>query len=288
MTGVQTDNSRNFILSVFSHIKTVLLNKAMFFIAIILGMAIVFTAIGIMLQILTSEHSIIPFNELTRLITFSILVFIGALLPLSAIIYASFLTLIDQNTSLGEAFSHSLSHIGSLLKLAIIIGIACVIIGSILFNYREMQGFSFRPVVVIIKGILKMTSHIMNNTLIWIAIWVIPIIIIYCRWFVIFPVCILENKKTIDTFGRSRQLTKGYRLYIFAIILILFIIQTIVVMALQHIQISSNLSFLLVNILGNLGYFLILLITTCVYYELRLRKEPEELNALIKNNYYYK
>jgi len=55
-----------------------------------------------------------------------------------------------------------------------------------------------------------------------IMLLVVPGIILALMWFVIVPVCMVENTSVTQTFGRSRALTKGHRGKIFLLILMYF------------------------------------------------------------------
>ncbi|SHN57556.1 hypothetical protein [Desulfovibrio litoralis] len=284
MTGVQANNSRNFILSVLSNVKTVLSKKLMFFIVVTLGVAAMSIAMDAIKSMTESRMNIIL---LILFIIFIIVFFSFVFLSFGAFIYASFLTLLDQKVNIGEAFSHALSYIWSFLGLGLMTGLAFFIIiaipalvTAVLFNFAMDENLLYLFAIVL----------------------AIPMLILYLMWYVTFPVCILDNERIMDTFGRSRQLTEGYRLHIFGILVIFGLIDLLgsaiglfpvllTDLGLLYLSTSTIVSIGIIfnfigEILSYLSFFLTPIVITCVYYELRLRKEPEALNNLIKNNYY--
>ncbi|SHN57548.1 hypothetical protein [Desulfovibrio litoralis] len=281
MTGVQTDNSRNFILSVFSHIKTVLLNKAMFF--SLISIAFIIVVMEMMFPMFMSYV-----NTLINIIRLIVYV-LGAILIWGAIIYASFLALINKKINFRDIFYHSRSHIGSLLG---------TIWRSPAFGFAYFFLFFL---FLSVRYIATPYDYGDSNLFVFVII-LIPIMSICCIQFVTLPACIVENIDSVYTLERSKQLTKDYRLHIFGIIVILILIHITLLgslhwwieyyfMSFDEFDIRFfyyNIFDPIVTMLSYLSFFLTPIVITCVYYELRLRKEPAELNALIKSNYYYK
>ena len=111
----------------------------------------------------------------------------------------------------------------------------------------------------------------------------------------IVPVCVVEHAGTIEAFGRSRELTSGYRWPIFFVCLIYFIIGLIALFTIGALigvllvltttvlaeQASGAVIQAVANVVGTMvsSVFLSTLIAS-IYHELRLIKEGVGPDAL--------
>jgi uncharacterized membrane protein len=122
---------------------------------------------------------------------------------------------------------------------------------------------------------------------------VIPGIILALSWSVIAPVRVVENTGLIETFGRSRALTKGHRwrifwvLMMFGVILVLATFAMRLALGLSLVDENPATAFsvpaLIASGLVNVPLYGILAVAVAsIYYELRLVKEgvgPQQLAA---------
>ena len=118
---------------------------------------------------------------------------------------------------------------------------------------------------------------------------VTPVLILLCIWSLFVPCCVVERLGPVQSLSRSAQLTKGYRVQIFAIAFLYILLSQIAVslavgLATAFFPLPANpflLSsvFLLVHLLPQ-AYAPIVFATT--YYDLRTVKEgvsPEHLET---------
>lgn len=121
---------------------------------------------------------------------------------------------------------------------------------------------------------------------------IVPGLMLMCAWCVAVPVRVLESTGIGEAFGRSRELTKGYRWSIFALLLIYGIISMLVgfgvllvsgVAVSQASQVHGNVVYIVLTWLIQVVLAVITAVgTTAIYYELRTVKEgvsPQQLAA---------
>ncbi|WP_296678476.1 hypothetical protein [Novosphingobium sp.] len=87
-------------------------------------------------------------------------------------------------------------------------------------------------------GLTRMVPVIGLSILWWLGIWlgtvflIVPGLILLSMWSVALPAQIVEGRGIIDSFGRSRELTRGNRLSIFGVLFVLFLIYYAVIIIL--------------------------------------------------------
>jgi hypothetical protein len=68
---------------------------------------------------------------------------------------------------------------------------------------------------------------LMNEKL-GLIIFGIAVAILWCRWIVVIPVCVIEKRGAIESFHRSEKLTKGHRWKLLSLLAIMFVVQYII------------------------------------------------------------
>jgi hypothetical protein len=120
---------------------------------------------------------------------------------------------------------------------------------------------------------------------------IIPGIIVYLIFFVVFPVCVIEKRGIIETLQRSYELTKGQYTNIFAIIFLVGIVGYAVSAAFSFggdaiFRSSSILSVTLYSLANFTGTILVapvnLVVASMVYFALREEKEGFDLELRAK------
>ncbi len=115
---------------------------------------------------------------------------------------------------------------------------------------------------------------------------IIPGIILSCMWAVSYPALVIDRHGIFGSFGRSRQLTKGSRWTIFAILVILFILAIImsglaaltgpglgVFTGLPELQDAGALFFIASALSNTIIYIIGIAILAAMYLELRTIKD---------------
>lgn len=112
---------------------------------------------------------------------------------------------------------------------------------------------------------------------------VIPGIILMVMWYFAVPACVVESTGPIRSLGRSRELTKGYRWKIFALVIIVAIVNiiggqvlTVVATGLGGIWGYFAASIVWQGIAGGFGAVLI----AVAYYYLRVAKEGVDVDQI--------
>ena len=187
-----------------------------------------------------------------------VLSFIGTYMLQGAIVHVSINTLNGRKTSAGDAISVGAKLFLPLLCLAILMGFGLAI-GFILL--------------------------------------IVPGIILYVLWVVVAPVLVAEKRRVMQTFQRSRDLTRGHRWSIFALLVVYGIGSAVISFAIQGVGggaagaatviadgagpgmallVLTPLSAVVQGVIGSAG-------VAAIYYELRSAKEgvgPEQLASV--------
>lgn len=188
---------------------------------------------------------ILPMTQASNAIT-NIVDNILALVIEGAIAYGVFQVLRGQPASIGSAFSNGMNRVGTLIGLAIATGLL-IGIGMVLF--------------------------------------IVPGVILMCIWAVVIPVCVVEKKGLGECMSRSAELTKGYRLKIFGLFLLVGIV--IFVLAIIVVAIATAISAGSVIVMAILMLIVLLIpqafnnvMIAIIYYDLRAVKEGVSVDAL--------
>jgi len=161
--------------------------------------------------------------------------------------YAVFLALRDEDGSFGEILSHGLARLFALMAVALLSGL-CILMGLILL--------------------------------------IIPGIIVACVLAVTAQACVVEQLGALDSMNRSAALTKGYRLQIFGLYVVVGIIFFAIAFILAFV---FNLVFpgdgsVIGLVLGGIGNVIAVafdaVMCGIIYYDLRAVKEGVTLDSL--------
>lgn len=167
-----------------------------------------------------------------------------SLLSQAILVYASFQDMRGRQVNLSESLNVSLSRLVPILGLTILEGI-CIMIGFMLL--------------------------------------IVPGLILITMWFVAVPACIVERTGPWQSMVRSGQLSKGHRLKIFGIILLLYIVSAVVgyIVTIVFGAVGGTLFATIATLLWNGvwgAYFAIFVVVT--YYELRAVKEGVDIEQI--------
>lgn len=232
--------------SVLSRTMSVLFKKPVLFIILTL-IALIPSTIIVALLLLPAANSGNVGTILFVGLLGIIITWVLALILQGAIAYGVFKVLRGEKAGFGNSLGRGLASLGTLVLLSIIVGV-CIGVGYILL--------------------------------------VIPGIIISCILAVVVPVCVVEKRGVFECMGRSAELTKGNRLKIFAVFLIVGIIILIInklimpsiAIALPGTVITSIIGIILVVIPQTYQNVM----TAIIYYDLRAVKEGVSVDALAK------
>jgi hypothetical protein len=210
---------------------------------------------------LVTTISVIGFDSLVRddnsAITTLVFVWIPPMIGLimsaviqGAIAYAVFQVIMGGRASVGESVSRSVSKILALLAVAVLSGL----------------GVGFAGILLLFPGI-----------------------IVQCMWYVAASACVVERLGPIESLGRSRALTKGYRWQVFGVMALTFLMILLVNilfgflvrvftppdMALRNAitQIVTGLATLIPNAFVSV-------VAAVTYYRLRMVKESMTMESL--------
>jgi hypothetical protein len=170
-----------------------------------------------------------------------------------AITYAAFKIFMGDRASVPESLGRSFSRLPALLGLGGVIVLAVVALACV-------------------SGILGLIARVLA-----VLVFLVTFVIFFGAWYVGTQACIVENAGPMASLGRSWDLTKGYRLQITGMLLLVFILVLITTAIAQFIVnrvlgvgIAGSLFNMLVNLIpiafGNV-------MATVTYYRLRVVKE---------------
>jgi Membrane domain of glycerophosphoryl diester phosphodiesterase len=132
---------------------------------------------------------------------------------------------------------------------------------------------------IIVAGILAVLGVILGLILL-----IVPGLYLLTRWILIIPVIVLEGRSAGESFGRSRDLVKGFGWNVFGVIVltILILIGFRIALDLVLFPLSNAFqSFLTELISGTLATPFAALAWTLLYFRLREAKEPEPAAATV-------
>ncbi len=162
-----------------------------------------------------------------------------------AIAYAAFQVLRGEDVTIGDSMSRGLNEVVTLVLIAILTTLG-IVVGTILL--------------------------------------IVPGIILACMWAIVVPVCVVERRGTMDCLSRSAQLTKGYRLKIFALFLLVglatFLIAFVIAGLIGFVTGSEGLALLVASLVASLPVAFGAVMVAIVYFDLRAIQEGVSLDSL--------
>lgn len=112
---------------------------------------------------------------------------------------------------------------------------------------------------------------------------IVPGLILLAMWYVAVPACVVEKTGPIRSLGRSRELTKGYRWKIFALVVVVYIVSIVgnnvlVLLATALGGMAGQIGAMIIwqGIAGGFGSVLI----AVAYYYLRVAKEGVDVEQI--------
>ena len=157
--------------------------------------------------------------------------------------------------------------------------------------YQVLRGGKASIFSAISRGMARAGVLLVAAILMWLglslglAFFILPGIILFCLWSVTIPACVVEKLGPLASMRRSRELTKGHRLAIFGLLLILLFIFIAIILGLgliMHLQPDSGpsaFSFILPIAFLFLHSFANVMISI-IYYDLRSVKDGVSLDKL--------
>ena len=156
-------------------------------------------------------------------------------------VYFVFYTFKGEQASFGEAISKGLSRFFPLIVAAIIVAI----------------GKSLGMLLLIIPGI-----------------------IISCMWAVTIPACVVEKMGPLESISRSMELTKGHRVQIFGLFFVVQAFSSALEFVVELLSKFTGFGTLIVLPIHIIVYSFSTVMTTMMYYDLRVAKEGISIESL--------
>ena len=115
-------------------------------------------------------------------------------------------------------------------------------------------------------------------------LFVVPGLILMCMCYVSAPVCVVERLGAVDSITRSAQLTKGYRMKIFGLILVFIIIIFVATRIWFKLFLGTStgqiINFILLQVIVLIPFALANIMPSVIYFELRRVKEGVAVDSL--------
>jgi hypothetical protein len=111
---------------------------------------------------------------------------------------------------------------------------------------------------------------------------IVPGLYLITIWSVIIPAVVLEKRGVMESFGRSRELVRGYGWTVFGVILVTFVIELVagIVLSLVLHALPGEISRYLANVISNTLFAPFIAATlTCMYFRLKTLHEPIQVPA---------
>ena len=185
---------------------------------------------------------VLPASSGTMLFT-AVLGFVLGLVIQGAVAYTVYQILIGKNASIGDSVQRGLARAMPVFIASVLAGVG-VMLGMVLL--------------------------------------VVPGLILICMWYVAIPVCVVEKKGALDSLQRSAYLTKGNRLLIFGLVVLVGIVILIIngLTALIFIPLLGSVGQVLLYLFGAVPQAFSAVMTAIIYYELRCVKDGVTLDSL--------
>jgi hypothetical protein len=114
------------------------------------------------------------------------------------------------------------------------------------------------------------------------VLFIVPGFYLVTVWSVVVPVLILERTSALDSFGRSRELVRGYGWTVFGVIIVTFAVNLVatIVVGILLSGFSTGVSHYLGNVIANTLIAPFVAATwTCMYFRLHALHEPPPTQA---------
>lgn len=180
------------------------------------------------------------------------------------------------------------AFVGSVLSIILTLAVQGAIVYGV---YQELKGRKASFSASLSYGMTRLGALILAAILMGIGIGIgmmlliIPGVILLCLWAVTIPVCVVEKRGAVSSMKRSAALTKGYRLRIFALFLIVVLATGIFTSVATYIGMSvlrSPLAFALIaGIITVVPTAFNNVMAAIIYSDLRAIKEGVTLDSLI-------
>jgi hypothetical protein len=199
-------------------------------------------------------------------------------LPIGLITY---LTLnLPQNQR--ALWSGGATLLGGLLQL--------VVVAAILHaTFQDMRGRPVRLGESIQRGLRRFFPLIGGGILVGLGVLlgfvllVVPGLILFTRWYVFAPVCVVEQKGPLSSMKRSAELTKGNRWKLFAIYIILILAATLVggvIIRLVLATMSPIVALAVQGVWHGVWSAFNNILSVVIYHDLRAAKEGADIESI--------
>jgi len=220
----------------------------------------------------TLPVSVTPLRTGIAALLFVLTLLFFSMFSQAVILHAAFQNMRHQPTNIVESLKVGLRRIFFLLLLAIILGIAALLVaialslavGAVVVMFRSSAYTGVATIVAVILGLAVFAFF-------------------FTMWFVAVAACVMERRGPFGAMGRSQVLTKGHRWRIFGMMLLLFIAISIISVVVGLIL--SPAGSMIVTFLGNLAWSAIwgAYFATAVavsYHDLRVAKEGIDIEQI--------
>jgi hypothetical protein len=171
-----------------------------------------------------------------------------------AITYAVFQLFMEGRASIRESLGRSFSRLVALFSLG-----SVSVLGFILLTL----------VTAIMAGFLSPSLAFI--------VFIVLLLTLLSSWYVAAPVCVVERAGALASVGRSFELTKGYRLRIIGMLLLVFVLVVIfaaIALFIANVVLRGGFLGLLIKIFANIIPMAFgNVMATVTYYSLRVTKE---------------
>lgn len=264
MSNPHMESAREFTIgSVLGRTKTILFTQPLTF----MGLAFITLVPTILTQLLGGGA---PIETLGNLLNSILTVVLQG-----AFAYCVFQVLVGNSTSLGASLSRGMRRFFSIVGAS-----------SLIF-----LGMFFGCLLPVLPGIFLRSSFLM---LAGVAVAFFLFLWFMCKWTVAIPACVVEHLGPIDSLRRSTELTKGYRLKIFGLLTLAFLLFLIFLFVLMMIYgllltliatfapliVGKAITMLGLGVVLSLPIAFINVTYTTIYYDLRSTKEGIAVDSL--------
>jgi hypothetical protein len=198
------------------------------------------------------------------------------LVALAVVVHAIFQDMRSRPVRLGESIQRGLRRFFPLIGGAILVALGLVLTmflamllvavpGSLLFPRSMGQGIP----VVWFAGIIRAA---------------VPILLLYMRWYVFPPVCVLDKKGPLGSLGRSAELTRDNRWKLFAIFIMTMLVAMLAGGAIKLLGLANSMPILLLlgiqGVWQGVWFAFNSILGVVIYHDLRVTKEGADIESI--------
>lgn len=212
-----------------------------------------------------------------------------ALIPMAPVILLTVLVGPSSGQTSGQP---SGAAMGGLASITILLTVVLQLIAQatiIYGTFQELKGQEFSIGESLSVGFRRFMPVLGVGLLGWLLIGLasilllVPGLILFCMWYVMVPVCVIEKPGVWPSLGRSSELTKGCRWQIFGLLILVIIATFLITFVFEFVAALTGSVIIILAVKGLSQVFIVAygaILAAVVYRDLRMAKEGVDTSKI--------